>query len=147
MSFFLSFTTCLPITTSLLGAKAFPLNITTVLSHSTYNNAGHAGVYKTIRYCSGHLRNDNICGGTCTDWSGLLDADATKAAEIVTPGTNCITTDGTCNFLVCDGLNEEVSTSCNEPSIFHPGQQPDGRWSYNTVGTKDIYLYSDTHIL
>jgi hypothetical protein len=147
LSLLLSFTTYLSISLFLLSTNASPLNITVGFSNSISKKAGDAGVYTTIRYYSGHLQNDNTYGGACTDWSGLLDPDATKATVIHAPGTNCITTDGTCNFLVRDGSMEMVSTSCNAPRMFHPGQQPDGRWSYNIVDTKYIYLYSDTPIL
>lgn len=92
-----------------------------------------------LLYCSGKAGTAADggygCGGDCSVYH---DGDeGLREGALYTPGTNCMDTDGTWRFSVCDG----GSASCNDDSAFHPWQDKQGRWIYNTVGTMYIYPY------
>ena len=82
---------------------------------------------------------DGGCGGPCTMQtvrSATINS-CSAPPELYVPNTNCIDTDGSTPFVVCDGDN-----SCNPQTSFHPTTDSEGRSIYNTRGTMYLYFTS-----
>ncbi|RMZ77348.1 hypothetical protein DV737_g4413, partial [Chaetothyriales sp. CBS 132003] len=107
-------------------------NASTIHAHAAA--ATTTNTRRFLFYCRGHANSaaDGYgCGGPCSIY---YEGDPLDDFSIVCPGTNCVDTDGTWKFMVCD-----VAYTCSISKNFHPGIDTQGRYIWNTPGTSYIY--------
>lgn len=137
---FLFLATIFSITRDSATAIAIPMNTTTTLAVETnststhFDKRGTNSVTKSLSYCGGHVEPGNVCGGPCTSWTGSLPLDGTQV-PIFAPDTNCMTTDGTTDFMVC----RKDLIECSTAAEFTHGKNSNGDHTWAIVNTWWIY--------